>query len=115
MPVALYMDEHVPKTITVALRIKGVDVITAQEDNASGLSDTELLDRAHELSRIFFTHDDDLLKYATERQRLGVAFSGVIFAHHLRVPIGKCVGDLEIIAKALEPPDLVNRVEFLPL
>ncbi len=44
MPVALYMDEHVPKTITVALRIKGVDVITAQEDNASGLSDTELLD-----------------------------------------------------------------------
>lgn len=115
MPFALYLDEHVPKAITISLRIRNIDVITAQEDNFAGSSDLELLDRAHKLNRVLFTNDDDLLKYATEKQRTGSAFSGVIYAHHLRVPIGKCVRDLEIIAKSLEPDDLANKVEFLPL
>lgn len=34
MAVKLYMDAHIPKAITVGLRVRGVDVITAQEDNA---------------------------------------------------------------------------------
>jgi len=33
----------------------------------------------------------------------------------LRVAIGTCVSDLEIIAKAGEPEDIVNRIQFLPL
>lgn len=115
MPVALYLDEHVPKVIAVSLRIKDIDVITVQEDKSTGKTDPELLDRAHELNRVFFTNDDDLLQHSTERQRKGIPFSGVIFAHHLRVSIGKCVSDLELIAKALEPSDFSNRVEFLPL
>ena len=115
MPLALYIDEHVPKAITISLRIRDIDIITAQEDSFAGSSDSELLDRAHKLNRVLFTNDDDLLKYATEKQRIGGAFSGVIFAHHLRVSIGKCVRDLEIISKSLEPDDLANRVEFLPL
>ncbi len=32
MTIALYMDHHVPKAITVALRSRGVDVVTAYED-----------------------------------------------------------------------------------
>ena len=35
MSVALYMDVHVPLPITSALRLRGVDVLTAQEDGAS--------------------------------------------------------------------------------
>ncbi|GFP26172.1 hypothetical protein HKBW3S25_01662, partial [Candidatus Hakubella thermalkaliphila] len=56
MPISLYMDEHVPRAITVALRIRGVDVIAAQEDKAVGFSDTKLLDRAADLKRVLFTH-----------------------------------------------------------
>ncbi len=55
MPIALYMDEHVPRAITIALRMRGVDVITAQEDNADGMPDQELLDRASQLQRVLFT------------------------------------------------------------
>ena len=33
----------------------------------------------------------------------------------LRVTIGVCVRDLELIARAAGPQDLANRVEFLPL
>lgn len=34
---------------------------------------------------------------------------------HLAITIGDCIPDLEIIAKASEPEDLVNRVQYLPL
>ena len=37
MPVGLYMDVHVPIPITFQLRMKGVDVLTAQEDGATEL------------------------------------------------------------------------------
>ena len=32
MTIALYMEVHIPKAITVQLRLSGVDVLTAQED-----------------------------------------------------------------------------------
>ena len=115
MSIALYMDHHVPRVITVELRLRGVDVLTAYEDGASRLPDPKLLDRANELKRVLFTYDDDLLAEATKRQREGIPFWGVVYAHHLRVSIGICVHDLELIAKAGEPEDLFNRVQFLPL
>jgi predicted nuclease of predicted toxin-antitoxin system len=115
MAIALYMNQHVPRAITIGLRLRGVDVITAYEDDASDMDDPELLDRAGELERVFFTQDDDLLAEAAKRQREGTPFRGVIYAHQLRVSIGTCVHDLEIIAKAGEPEDLINRVQFLPL
>ena len=115
MAIALYMNQHVPRAITVGLRLRGVDVITAHEDGASAMDDPELLDRAGELERVLFTQDDDLLAEATRRQREGIPFHGVIYTHQLRVSIGTCVHDLEIIAKAAEPEDLSNGVQFLPL
>jgi hypothetical protein len=54
---------------------------------------------------------EDLLAEATRRQEQGVAFAGVVFAHQLRVTIGMCVRDLELIATASNPEDLANRVE----
>jgi hypothetical protein len=36
MPLALYMDHHVPRAITVGLRLRDVEVITAYEDGSSG-------------------------------------------------------------------------------
>lgn len=81
MAIALYMDQHVPRAITVGLRLRGVDVITAHEDSASKLSDPDLLDRAGELGRVLFTRDDDLIMEAVRRQRAGIIFHGVIYAH----------------------------------
>lgn len=51
MGVALYMDEHVHRAITTGLRLRGVDVLTAQEDNRGNTPDPVLLDRATELQR----------------------------------------------------------------
>ena len=86
MALTLYMDQHVPRAITVGLRVRGVDVVTAHEDGAATFSDPELLDRATALQRVLFTQDDDLLIEAVRRQRQNIPFSGVIYAHQLHAP-----------------------------
>jgi predicted nuclease of predicted toxin-antitoxin system len=109
------MDVHVPRAITVGLRLRGVDVLTAQENGAARLSDPELLDRAAVLNRALFTEDEDLLAEAARRQRLGISFAGVIYGHQEKISIGQCVRDLEMIAKVCEPEDHANLVAYLPL
>jgi predicted nuclease of predicted toxin-antitoxin system len=115
MPIALYMDHHVSRAITLGLRMRGVDVLTALEDGASELSDPDLLDRAGTLGRVLFSQDRDLPAEAARRQREGIAFQGLLYVHPLRLSIGACVRELELIAKAAEPEDLMNRVSVLPL
>jgi len=115
MPVALYMDHQVPRAITAGLRARGVDVITASDDGASELDDPALLERAGVLGRVLFTRDDDFLVEAARRQREGVAFPGVVYAHQLRASIGACIRDLESIAKNATPQDTAGQVYYLPL
>ena len=67
------MDVHVSAAIPEGLRLRGVDVLTAQEDGRRRLPDPELLDRATALGRVLFTQDDDLLREAAERQRISAA------------------------------------------
>jgi len=109
------MDVHVRRAITEALRLRGVDVLTAQEDGAARLPDPALLDLALQRGRVLFSQDEDLLAEATRRQRTGTPFAGVVYAHQLRVNIGRCIQDLELIAKATDPADWQNWVEYLPL
>jgi hypothetical protein len=68
------MDQHVPRATTVGLRLRGIDVITAFEDDASEMTDSELLDRAGEIGRVLFTQDDDLLAEAAGRKKEGMIF-----------------------------------------
>lgn len=46
MAIALYFDVHVDHAIAGQLRLRQVDVLTAQEDSADQLSDELLLERA---------------------------------------------------------------------
>jgi predicted nuclease of predicted toxin-antitoxin system len=115
MSLSYYMDVHVPRAITCSLTAAGVDVITAQEDGCARMPDPELLDRAGLLGRILFTRDDDLLVEAVRRQRASIPFAGVIFAHQMRVNIGQCVHDLQLLAECLDPEDLANTAVHLPL
>ena len=87
------MDQHVPRAITIGLRLRGIDIITAFEDGAGEMIDSELLDRAAEMGRVLFTQDDDLLTEAAQRQKEGTFFNGVVYAHQLRISIGACIND----------------------
>ena len=98
MSVPLYFDVHVPSAIADGLRLRGVDVLRAQEDGTPELNDPLLLDRE-----------------ANRRQREREHFAGIIFAHQLNVTIRDCVRDLEIVARVTGPDEWIGRVEYLPL
>lgn len=113
--IALYMDENVKRAITSGLEKRGIDVLRVQDDGYAGRDDRDVLDRSTELGRVLFSQDDDLLREATHRQRQGNEFSGVIYAHQVTVPIGRCIEDLIILAQAGNMDDFAGRVYFLPL
>jgi hypothetical protein len=81
VPLALYADAHIPRAIVIGLRLRGVDMLTAQEDQAATLADPALLERATSLGRVLFSFDTDLLKEAACRQRDGIPFAGLVYAH----------------------------------
>ena len=81
MSLAFYFDVHVPLQIARALRERGVDVLTAQDDNTAEFTDSDLMDRATELNRVLVSQDDDMLREANVRQVSGQEFSGVIYGH----------------------------------
>jgi hypothetical protein len=113
--VTFYADEHFPGPITRGLMRRGVDILTVQDDGRSGeKDDAVLLDRATALGRVMLTCDRHLLIEASGRQRSGQGFAGVVYAVDDAAAIGRCVHDLEIIAKAGEPADYANRVEYVP-
>ncbi|WP_019503918.1 DUF5615 family PIN-like protein [Pleurocapsa sp. PCC 7319] len=115
MSIAFYLDENVHRGITNGLRIRNVDVLTVQEDGRTSFPDPIILDRATELDRVLFSQDDDFLVEATRRQQEKINFSGVVSAHKLRISVGDCICDLEILAKAAYPEELTNQIQYLPL
>lgn len=114
MAIPLYMDVHVPQAITEQLRRRGIDVLTAFEDGSQKLPDDQLLVKATELKRVLFTQDIRFRVLAETWQIEGKQFSGLIFGHQLGGTIGQFVKDLELIAKASEPDEWINAVEYIP-
>jgi hypothetical protein len=115
MSLALCMDVHIPYPVAAGLLNRGVDVLTAQMDNTTRLPDPQLLDRSSALSRTLVSQDEDSLAEAARRQREGGEFAGLIFARQQSITIGRFIEDLELLAKIIEPNEMANRVEFLPL
>ena len=109
------MDHHVHAAITEGLQRRGVDVTTAHEDGAAQMDDEQLLARATQLGRVLFSQDTDLLVLTEQWLRTGRSFAGLIYAHQLGITIGQAIRDLTLIAQVLDPKDMHNQIEFLPL
>lgn len=115
MSIPLYMDVHVRRALTDALRLRSVDLLTAQEDGTAEYTDVQLLDCTAVLRRALFTHDQDFLREGAARLRRSQFFAGILYAHQVEMTIGQCLESLEMIAKAGEPDDVANRIIYLPL
>jgi len=106
--VQLYVDVHVSQAITDQLRRRGVDVLTAIEDDSDELLDDQLLERVRSLGRVLFTQDIRFKAMAEDWQRQGKPFAGLIFGHQLGGTIGQFVKNLELIAQASDPNEWLN-------
>lgn len=110
-----YMDHHVHSAITAGLRRRGIDCLTAYEDSAHRLEDESLLTRATALDRVLFSQDVDLLQITSRWLSGGMHFAGLIYGEQLGLTIGQAIRDLELIAKVLEPEEMRDRIERIPL
>jgi len=115
MSLKLYMDVHVPQSVTNGLNLVGVDVLTSQEDRTTTFPDSRLLNRATALQRVLFSQDRDFLTEASKRQRSGANFAGLIYLYQEQMIVGQCIEDLELICKAYDPKDILKSVLDLPL
>jgi hypothetical protein len=83
------MDVHIRRAVVVSLRLRSIDVLTAQEDGSAELDDDRLLERATELGRVLVSQDEDLLREGVRMLREHIDFSGIIYSHQLRITIGQ--------------------------
>ena len=73
------------------------------------------LRRATELARVLVSQDDDMLREGARWVSECKQFSGIIYAHQLRITIGQMVEDLELIARATSQDEWWGKIEYLPL
>jgi len=79
------------------------------------LDDDQLLQRATELGRVLVSQDKDLLREGARWLREHKNFSGIIYAHQLRITVGQMVEDLELISAATSQDEWWGRIEYLPI
>ena len=106
--IKFYMDEHVPSAVTKGLRLRGVDVLTAQEVGMLEADDEDHLALATDQGRVVFTQDADFLRLHAE----GTSHAGIVYVRQ-QTPIGYIVRGLMLVYQVLEPEDMQNHVEFL--
>lgn len=71
--ISIYADEHIDRSVVLSLREKGID-IRAVDEEAQGISDQKLLERAAEEDRAVLTKDSDFVELASKNSHLGVLF-----------------------------------------
>lgn len=98
MAVGFYMDEHVPGAVLHGLRRRGVDVVTAQEDEHERSPDISLLRRATELRRVLISMDHDFFTIVAGEQAASRSFAGV-FSVPLTLPYRQAIDTLEMVGK----------------
>jgi predicted nuclease of predicted toxin-antitoxin system len=94
-PLVADMDIGVP--VVHFLRSQGVDVISAREEEWGDLTDSEILTRAHAMSRFVLTHDSDFGTLAVHRNE---SITGIIFLRPGGRPPAEVISDIEALMAA---------------
>ncbi len=115
MSLKLYMDHNSHGGIVAGLRKRGIDLITAESDGMADADDEPLLQRAADLGRVVFTQDVDFIEIAGNWIESGRNFAGVIYARQMGLNVGVVLRDVELIATVLEPEEMRNWIERVPL
>jgi predicted nuclease of predicted toxin-antitoxin system len=104
------MDQHVPSPLAAALRRRGVDVLTAQEDGTSEADDEIILARATAMGRLVVSADADYLAITHRWLDEGRPFAGIARIRQRDLDLGRTIEDLELIAQTLNADEAQNRI-----
>jgi hypothetical protein len=107
-----YADEHVHQGITAGLRLRGMDVVTAQERGQRNTDDEILLATATGEGRLMLTNDVDFLRLHNEWMTAGKTHAGIVFWPQ-RFPIGEAIRRIRLYATPTDAADAANTVRYL--
>ena len=112
---ALYTDEDSMDTVLVrALRVRGFDVLTAQEAGMVGRTDADHLKFATAERRVLCTFNvGDFWALHGEYLLAGRSHAGIVLMPQQRYTVGEQLRRLLRLAATLSSDAMVNRAEFL--
>jgi hypothetical protein len=80
-----------------------------------GTDDRDILARAAAEDRILVTHDRITIPgFAHDRVRAGERTPGV-FVHDYRLPVGRAIGELLVLALSSRPEEWTDQVAYVPV
>jgi predicted nuclease of predicted toxin-antitoxin system len=94
---ALVADMNIAAPVIPFLRVRGVDVVSAREEDWGDLTDSELLARAHGQSRFVMTHDADFGALAVHR---GEPLTGILYLRPGGRPPAEVIIDIAALLDA---------------
>ena len=99
--------------IIEALKKRGIEAWSARDVGNLGLKDEEQLEYACREKACLFITDDDFLRIAQKWSYQGKEHQGIIYVHPLKLSIGECVNNIELLANVLEIHEMKNHIEYL--
>lgn len=91
------------------LRLRALDVLTAQDAGRCGLPDADQLQFATAEERVMVTYDPDYLALAAS----GVAHAGIAYCHATKYSIGQLIDQLVLLHGVMDRDSMKNHVEYL--
>lgn len=107
--IRFYLDENIQSAVALGLRIRGIDVLTAQEAGLRGASDQEHLAFATANERVLVTYDTDFLVIDASGQE----HTGIAWCHSTKYSLGALILALVYVHSIITPEEMRNHIEYL--
>lgn len=108
-PVRFYFDQHMNPKVAAGLRLRGVDVLTAQDAGRCGYDDPDQLAYATAAGRVMVTFDVDYITL----HNAGTGHAGIAWAREDKYSIGGLINVLHLLHGVYTAADMTDRLEYL--
>lgn len=113
MSLRFFFDECADEDVARGIRRRGAEVVTASELRRKELSDADQLEFVRRTGRVVYTTDRHFLVIVAQWLEDGIEFPGVVYHAQGALTKGQAIRALLLLNEIYDPPDMVNRVEFL--
>jgi hypothetical protein len=107
-----YADVHVPSAVVAGLRMRGMDVVTAQERGQCAQDDEDLLTSGTAEGRLLLSKDKDFFRIHHEWMNAGRNHAGILFLRY-RLSIGEIIRRAIRYASQTSAADAANVFKVL--
>jgi predicted nuclease of predicted toxin-antitoxin system len=108
-PIRFYFDQHMQGALVRGLRLRGLDVLTAQDAGRCGLADPDQLAFATADGRVMVTFDTDYLAL----HQTGTPHNGIIWCPATKHSVGELIRLLRRLHGVMDRDSMLNHVEYL--